>query len=101
MAERLTEPCAGGVRWRWDATLRTRAGLILDGAFTTANADELLKRLAAPTVLIYGDGIDSAAARAPAAFNLPGVRRVRLHGGHALHIDAPEELAELIHALTA
>jgi acyl transferase domain-containing protein len=101
MAERLTEPVAGGVRWRWDATLRTRAGLVFDGAFTTAKAGELLSRLATPVVLIYGDGEDSAAARAPAAFSLPGARRVSLHGGHALHIDAPEELAEWIAGATA
>ena len=101
MAERLTEPCAGGVRWRWDAILRTRAGLVFDGAYTTASAVELLNRLAAPTILIYGDTVDSAAARAPAALSLLGARRVGLHGGHALHIDAPEELAQAIMAVAA
>jgi pimeloyl-ACP methyl ester carboxylesterase len=101
MAERLTEPVAGGVRWRWDATLRTRAGLVFDGALITAGASELLERLAMPALLIYGDGEDSAAARATAAFSLPGARRVSLHGGHALHIDAPEELAGWIAGVTA
>jgi pimeloyl-ACP methyl ester carboxylesterase len=101
MAERLTEPCAGGVRWRWDATLRTRAGLVFDGSFTTVSAGELPNRVAAPIVLIYGDGVDSAAARTPAAVSLPGARRISLHGGHALHIDAPEGLAEGIMAVMA
>jgi hypothetical protein len=81
--------------------VRTRAGLVFDGALTPANAGELLSRLATSAVLIYGDSEDSAAARAPAAFSLPGARRVSLHGGHALHIDAPEELAEWIARVTA
>ena len=101
MAERLTERCAGGVRWRWDAALRTRAGLGFDGTFTSAGYHDLLNRLAAPTILIYGDGFDGAAARTPEAFIVSGARRVILHGGHALHIDAPEELAELIKTVIA
>ena len=31
LAERITEPCEGGVRWRWEPLLRTRTGISLNG----------------------------------------------------------------------
>jgi pimeloyl-ACP methyl ester carboxylesterase/acyl carrier protein len=101
MAERLTEPAAGGVQWRWDPRLRGLAGLIYDGGFASGRFDDALGRLAVPALLIYGDGLDSTADRAPASLSLPGLRRVRLHGGHALHVDAPDDVAALILGLVA
>jgi pimeloyl-ACP methyl ester carboxylesterase len=99
MAERLTEPCVGGVCWRWDPAIRGRAGLVFDGLFAAASAGHWLNRLPSPTIVVFGDGIDSAASRAPAGLSLPGARLVTLHGGHALHIDAPEALAGLIYSV--
>ena len=65
-----------------------------------AGADGRLNHLP-PTIVIYGDGPDSLARRAPAGLNLPGARRVTLPGSHTLLIDAPEALADLIYSLAA
>jgi len=65
-AERLTEPSNGGVQWRWDPMLRTRAGLAFDGAaLTPAVYAEILARITAPITVVYGDGsrLGSEAAR--------------------------------------
>jgi pimeloyl-ACP methyl ester carboxylesterase len=98
-AERLTEPCEGGVRWRWDAMLRTRAGLTFDGATMTAEAyHDILARITAPTCLVYGDGsrAGSEAARDAGAIAPTRARRIVLPGGHNLHFETPEALAALI-----
>jgi acyl transferase domain-containing protein/pimeloyl-ACP methyl ester carboxylesterase/short-subunit dehydrogenase/acyl carrier protein len=100
MAVRLTEPYADGVRWRWDPVLRAPGGLVFDVNFAAAGADGRLNHLP-PTIVIYGDGPDSLAGRAPAGLNLPGARRVTLPGSHTLLIDAPEALADLIYSLAA
>ena len=39
--QRLTERCSGGVRWRWDARLRTRAGIAYGGPGSVGRADYL------------------------------------------------------------
>ncbi|MBI1357401.1 MAG: alpha/beta fold hydrolase [Acidobacteria bacterium] len=87
-AQRLTEPCEGGLRWRWDARLRTRAGLGFDAlAFGPDVLQQGLARFAGPLVVAYGsDG-------GPA---WPNARHTTLPGGHNLHFEAPEELASLI-----
>jgi pimeloyl-ACP methyl ester carboxylesterase len=98
-AERLTEPVNGGVRWRWDAMLRTRAGLAFDAAaLTPDDYNEMLARINAPMLLVYGDGsrLGSEAARNGGVVALPGARRVVLPGGHHLHVEAPDALAILI-----
>jgi len=100
MAARLTEPYAGGVRWRWDPVLRAPGGLVFDVNFATAGADGRLNHLP-PALLIYSDGPDSLAARHPEGLSLPGAQRVTLPGSHTLHIDAPEALAHLIYSLAA
>jgi pimeloyl-ACP methyl ester carboxylesterase len=98
-AQRLTEPCDGGVRWRWDARLRTRAGLAFDGAaLTPALYDEMLARITAPITVVYGDGsrAGSESAREAGPFARLDARRVVLPGGHNLHFEAPDALATLI-----
>jgi NADPH:quinone reductase-like Zn-dependent oxidoreductase/pimeloyl-ACP methyl ester carboxylesterase/acyl carrier protein len=100
MAARLTEPYAGGVRWRWDPVLRAPGGVVFDVNFAAAGADGRLNHLP-PTMVIFADGPDSLAGRAPAGLNLPGARRVTLPGSHTLLIDAPEPLADLIYSLAA
>ena len=99
MAARLTEPCTGGVRWRWDAALGTRAGF--DGTLPAAGFDELLSGLAIPVLVVYSDRADNTGSRSAARLSLPGARQVSLRGGHDLHLDAPEEVAELIKDVTA
>jgi pimeloyl-ACP methyl ester carboxylesterase/acyl carrier protein len=110
-AIRLTEPCDGGVRWRWDAMLNTRAGLLFDSAILTSEAfGEIVRNIAAPTTLVYGDrsrpGVygdgsrpGSEAAANDTGLQIPGARRVVLAGGHNLHIEAAADLADVIAGL--
>jgi acyl transferase domain-containing protein/pimeloyl-ACP methyl ester carboxylesterase/acyl carrier protein len=98
-AARLTEPCAGGVRWRWDPQLRTRAGVVLDGAAMPPEAyAEVLARITAPTTLVYGDlsTLGSEGAGNGVVPALRDAQRVVLRGGHHLHFDAPDDLAAVI-----
>jgi hypothetical protein len=90
----LTEPCEGGVRWRWDARLRTRSGLSLDGATLTPETyRDMLASIAAPVILVNGDG---SRLGGEAAVEWPGAKRVVLAGGHNLQFEAPGMLADLI-----
>jgi acyl transferase domain-containing protein/acyl-CoA synthetase (AMP-forming)/AMP-acid ligase II/pimeloyl-ACP methyl ester carboxylesterase len=97
LAERITEPCEGGVTWRWAALLRTRAGLTFDGIGRSKYLS-LLRRIKAPITLIYGDKShfnrqedlndqESAMARAD---------RVVVAGGHNLHLEAPSAIARIV-----
>ena len=99
LANRITEPCDGGVRWSWDPMLRTRTGIGFNGnSFPRARYLELLRRIQAPTILIYGDSshlnrTDDLSEQQAA---MPQAKRVFLSGGHNLHIDAPQAIANLI-----
>ncbi len=99
--ERLTEPCAGGVRWRWDPLLRTRAGVTFHGLeLPPERFRELVGRARCPVTLVYGDASDLRRASRSA---VPGglderARDVVLRGGHNLHLESPAELAEVIAA---
>jgi microcystin synthetase protein McyG len=105
LAERIVEPCAGGLRWRWDPLLRTRAGFAGDAiALGNGGYARLAEAFAAPLTVVYGR--DSALLRPEHAEShrmlLPHARSVVLPGGHGLHHDAPGPLAGLIaEALTA
>ena len=95
MAERITQPCGDGVRWRWDAALLTRSDLTYDTlSFTPARYRALLSRITAPVTLIYGQAGDPRLAELREA--LPQAAVEIVHGGHNLHIDAPAVLAETI-----
>jgi pimeloyl-ACP methyl ester carboxylesterase len=100
MAARLTETCRGGVRWRWDARLRTRAGVGYSGTGGIARGSfvEMIRSISAPMTLIYGnssellrrsdvDGFVEAAS---------GARAIWLDGGHNLHHDAADAVALVI-----
>ncbi|MBD2580663.1 type I polyketide synthase [Oscillatoria sp. FACHB-1406] len=97
LAERITEPVAGGVRWRWDALLRTRAGIGYNGIDRNRYLC-LLKQIQAPITLVYGDRSD---------FNRPEdlaeqqqamakAAKIVLPGGHNLHLEAAAAIAEII-----
>jgi acyl transferase domain-containing protein/pimeloyl-ACP methyl ester carboxylesterase len=91
-ARRLTETHNGGLQWRWDPLLRTRAGIGFDlGAVSAESYRDVLGRITAPTTLVYGDG-NGGAPECP----IRGAKRVVVRAGHNVHFEAPEALAELI-----
>ena len=100
LASRITEPCKGGVRWRWDARLQTRAGLshhAIDSLNQSAYF-EILGRVQAPVTLIYADASNFVKPESMAVFEsaLARSRRVILPGGHNLHLDAFAAVADVI-----
>jgi pimeloyl-ACP methyl ester carboxylesterase len=97
---RLTEECSGGIRWRWDARLRMRAGIGHSGvgSIGTATYLDMFRGLTLPLTLVYGDSsemlrrndVDAVMRAAPEA------RAIWLDGGHNLHHDAADALADVI-----
>jgi len=53
---RITEDCKGGIRWRWDARLRTGAGLgySFPGSIATDTFHEMFRGITSPLTLVYG-----------------------------------------------
>ncbi|HEY9878954.1 MAG TPA: type I polyketide synthase [Leptolyngbyaceae cyanobacterium] len=99
LADRVSEPCQGGVCWRWDARLQTRTSLGIGGSvFSRQQYAQLLRQIQAPTLLIYGDrsqfnrpedlGLQQEA--------LPKAQRVILEGGHNLPTEVPAQIAALV-----
>jgi pimeloyl-ACP methyl ester carboxylesterase len=100
MAARITVPSGDGVEWSWDARLNARAGIGFGSFAGASSADMLasLKKLQAPVALIFGDSSNLVRPEDALALtsSLPSVRKVTLPGGHNLHYDAPDLLAEVI-----
>ncbi|ACK70306.1 Beta-ketoacyl synthase [Gloeothece citriformis PCC 7424] len=97
LAKRITQAGEGGIQWRWDSLLRTRAGIEFNG-INRSRYLSLLKQIQAKITLIYGDQSD---------FNRPEdlqlqqqtmsqANRIVVNGGHNLHLEAFEELANII-----
>jgi pimeloyl-ACP methyl ester carboxylesterase len=97
LAQRLTEPCDGGLRWRWAPLLRARAGLLFNG-LSKGQYLQVLRRIQVPITLVYGDrsGMNRPDDLATQQAAMPEAERVVLPGGHSLPIDAPSALADLI-----
>ncbi|WP_319420823.1 hybrid fatty acyl-AMP ligase/type I polyketide synthase [Pleurocapsa sp. FMAR1] len=102
LAERITEPCEGGVRWRWEPLLRTRAGISLN-SIGRSRYLKLLKKIKVPITLVYGD---------KSSFNrledlnqqheaMPNATKVVVSGGHNLPLEAPSALAKIISSAVA
>jgi pimeloyl-ACP methyl ester carboxylesterase len=102
LAGRITEPCEGGVRWRWEPLLRTRVGIGFNGIGRSRYLG-LLKRIQVPITLVYGDRSD---------FNrnedlteqqsaMPNAEKVVLSGGHNLPLEAPSGIARIISSAIA
>jgi acyl transferase domain-containing protein/pimeloyl-ACP methyl ester carboxylesterase/acyl carrier protein len=93
MADRLLEPCSGGVRWRWDPRLRTQAAF--DGPFDLVS---LLGEIRVPVTLLSGTESEftSPERTATQLAVLNEGREAILRGGHNLHLDCPLDLAEAI-----
>ncbi|HEY3256393.1 MAG TPA: alpha/beta hydrolase, partial [Polyangiaceae bacterium] len=99
MVARLTEPCEAGLRWRWDARLRTRARIGFDsgGSLTGARYVELMRSLQLPVKLVYAT--ESQVLRRTDVDEF--VRATKqselwLKGSHNLHYDAPEIIADIV-----
>jgi pimeloyl-ACP methyl ester carboxylesterase/NAD(P)-dependent dehydrogenase (short-subunit alcohol dehydrogenase family)/aryl carrier-like protein len=97
LAERITEPHQDGVRWRWDALLRTRTGIGFNG-IDRAKYLGLLRQLKAPITLVYGDRSDFNRPEdlAQQQKAMPDARRIIVSGGHNLHLEAAIALAKII-----
>ncbi|MGF1589286.1 MAG: hybrid fatty acyl-AMP ligase/type I polyketide synthase [Pleurocapsa sp.] len=102
LAERITEPCEGGVRWRWEPLLRTRAGISLNGIGRSRYL-KLLKKIKVPITLVYGDKsnfnrIEDLNKQYEA---MPNATKVVVSGGHNLPLEAPSALAKIISGAVA
>ena len=97
LAKRITEPCPGGVRWRWAPLLRTRAGIGFNGIGKSKYLG-LLKRITVPITLVYGElsNFNRQEDLAQQQKAMPKARRVTLTGGHNLHLEVPSDLARII-----
>ncbi|NER22533.1 MAG: alpha/beta fold hydrolase [Symploca sp. SIO1B1] len=99
LAQRTTEPYQGGVRWSWDAILRTRSILSFNNFHGSRTQYlEMLKSLQVPTTLVYGDRskLNRPEDLQQQEMTMTQAKRVFLPGGHNLHIDAAQALAEVI-----
>ncbi|MEM7593996.1 MAG: alpha/beta fold hydrolase, partial [Cyanobacteria bacterium P01_A01_bin.83] len=102
LAERITEPCQGGVRWRWEPLLRTRAGISLNGIGRSRYL-KLLQKIKVPITLVYGDQsnfnrIEDLNKQQEA---MPNATKVVVSGGHNLPLEAPSALAKIISGAVA
>ncbi len=97
LAQRISEHCPGGWRWRWDPLLRTRAGIGFNGIGKSRYLG-LLRQIKAPIALIYGDSsnFNRTEDLLEQQKAMPKAKRITLQGGHNLHLEAPSELAQVI-----
>jgi pimeloyl-ACP methyl ester carboxylesterase/acyl carrier protein len=97
LAQRVTESVDGGVRWRWDPLLRTRAGIGFNGMSQAAYLS-LLGKISAPTTLVYGDksGFNRPEDLHKQQEAIKGGKWLVLSGGHHLHLENSTEIARLI-----
>ena len=102
LAERITEPCEGGVRWRWEPLLRTRAGISLNGIGRSRYL-KLLKKIKVPITLVYGDksNLNRVEDLNKQQEAMPNATRVVVSGGHNLPLEAPSALAKIISSAVA
>lgn len=97
LAEQLTTPGNGGLVWRWDVRLDAHDGVLMAGLTQRAYL-QMLADLTLPVQVIYGDKsgwlkpVEKAALQAA----LPHAAPVVLRGGHNLHLEAADTLAETI-----
>nr|MDJ0578218.1 alpha/beta fold hydrolase [Xenococcaceae cyanobacterium MO_234.B1] len=102
LAERITEPCEGGVRWRWEPLLRTRAGIGFNGIGRSRYLG-LLKRIKAPITLVYGDksNFNRKEDLNEQQVAMPNAEKVVLSGGHNLPLEEPQGIAKIISSAVA
>jgi pimeloyl-ACP methyl ester carboxylesterase len=94
MAERLTEPCDGGLRWRSDFRIM-RSQIVTFGLSPGAFPNLVAREIAAPVTLVYG-AESGLMERAEQSMLREAAPVVVLPGGHNLHLQSPAALAEAI-----
>ncbi|MEL7406510.1 MAG: alpha/beta fold hydrolase [Cyanobacteria bacterium J06558_2] len=102
LAERITEPCEGGVRWRWEPLLRTRTGISLNGIGRSRYL-KLLQKITVPITLVYGDqsNFNRQEDLNKQQEAMPNATKVVVSGGHNLPLEAPSALAKIISGAVA
>ncbi|NJK56232.1 MAG: alpha/beta fold hydrolase [Pleurocapsa sp. SU_5_0] len=102
LAERITEPCQGGVRWRWEPLLRTRTGISLNGIGRSRYL-KLLQKIKVPITLVYGDksNFNRQEDLNKQQEAMPNAVKVVVSGGHNLPLEAPSALAKIISSAVA
>ena len=99
LAERSTMEEHGARVWRWDPRHRSRSAI----AYDVARHRECMSRIEANVWFVQGDkswylGIPDLEERLA---SIPRLRQIQLSGGHALHIDSPVELADVLLGVSA
>lgn len=96
LAQRITEPCEGGLRWAWDARLRNPLGV--DLYLSRQRYFDVLGELTMPSMRVYGDASQFAGSPVllDPALALPRSRCVTIEGGHNLHTDNAAALLEAV-----
>ena len=102
LAERITEPCEGGVRWRWEPLLRTRAGISFNGIGRSRYL-KLLQKIKVPITLVYGDksNFNRKEDLNKQQEAMPNATKVVVSGGHNLPLESPSALAKIINSAVA
>ncbi|MGF1541128.1 MAG: alpha/beta fold hydrolase [Pleurocapsa sp.] len=102
LAERITEPCEGGVRWRWEPLLRTRAGISFNGLGRSRYL-KLLQKITVPITLVYGDksNFNRKEDLHKQQEAMPNATKVVVSGGHNLPLESPSALAKIINSAVA
>lgn len=94
IVERNMQPVEGGFSWRLDPKVRLASAF----RFTEAHAVDMLKRIQCNVQLILGDQGTPALSKAVATWGkyVPQLAVTRLGGGHHVHMQQPQQVAELI-----
>ncbi len=102
LAERITEPCEGGVRWRWEPLLRTRTGISFNGIGRSRYL-KLLQKITVPITLVYGDksNFNRKEDLHKQQEAMPNATKVFVSGGHNLPLESPSALAKIINSAVA
>jgi pimeloyl-ACP methyl ester carboxylesterase len=97
LVERSTVAVENGVQWRWDAFLRTRAGIEFNG-ISRRRYLALLADIQAQITLVYGDASEFNRPEDLEAIRtaMPNAERLTVAGGHNLHFENPQAIADIL-----
>lgn len=94
LVERGSVAVAGGYTWRSDARLRTLSPIRL----SEAQALQFFESITAPTLSILGEGtmLDTSEIIANRMSRVANLHTMRIAGGHHVHMEQPEKIAQAI-----